>query len=74
MAQAAAYSFSADPRAVAPQHKQKYRQYNEEEYLPDAGNIMYDPRVVRGSTFASRVVSQVILLAATGGFGVTREE
>jgi len=53
----AAYSFSADPRAVAPQHKQKYRDYNEEFY-PVAGNIMYDPRVVRGSTFAARVVSQ----------------
>jgi len=58
MAQTAAYSFSADPRAVAPQSKQKYRSLDEDPYLPEVGNIMYDPRVVRGSTFASRVVSQ----------------
>lgn len=59
MSQSAAYSFSADPRAVAPRKKAKYRQENQYDELDAApGNIMYDPRVVRGSTFAARVVPQ----------------
>lgn len=57
----AAYSFEAQPRAVAARTGKKYRaqnQYEEEAGGVPPGNIMYDPRVVRGSTFAARVMSQ----------------
>jgi len=51
-----AYSFSSDPRAVSTLHKKKkYREEEEEE----TANIMYDPRVIRGSTVVSRALSQV---------------
>ena len=60
MTQTGAYSFSSGPRAVK-QHRKKYRTeatYEEEDLLPEVGNIMYDPRVVRGSTIMSRAMSQ----------------
>eukprot|EP00939_MAST-03C_sp_MAST-3C-sp1_P001500 g1500.t1 len=60
MTQTGAYSFSSGPRAVK-QHRKKYRteaSYEEEDLLPEVGNIMYDPRVVRGSTVMSRAMSQ----------------
>ena len=51
------YSFTADPRAVPHGRKQKYRQEAYDEEGPEThGNIMYDARVVRGSTFASRTM------------------
>ena len=55
------YSFSSDPRAVTIRKKQKYRE--EEEQDEETANIMYDPRVVRGSTIVSRALSKVRLLS-----------
>lgn len=53
--QSGSYSFVADPRAVAPRGNKYRMQQPQEEELPEApGNIMYDPRVVRGSTFGAR--------------------
>lgn len=48
------YAFGAEPRAVQPHgRKAKYRDYAE-----DTGNIMYDPRVVRGSTHGRSVAAK----------------
>lgn len=53
------YSFAADPRAVAPRGTKYRKQQNQspttfEDELSEApGNIMYDPRVVRGSTIST---------------------
>jgi len=61
MTQTGAYSFSSDPRAVKQLSKRKYRSeaaFDEEDTLPEVGNIMYDPRVVRGSTITSRAMTQ----------------
>jgi len=51
-----AYQFAAQPKSVGTR-KQKYRDYEDPEMLGGT-NIMYDARVVRGSTYAARVVSQ----------------
>lgn len=51
-----AYQFAAQPKSVGTR-KKKYRDYDEPEILGGT-NIMYDARVVRGSTYAARVVSQ----------------
>jgi len=51
------YTFASQPRAV-PQRK-KYREplnANENNSAPAYGNIMYDRRVVRGSTYATRTL------------------
>ena len=60
MGRTGAYSFSSNPRAVKEQ-RTKYRSTSraETEELPsDLGNIMYDPRVVRGSTVISKAASK----------------
>ncbi|XP_073432001.1 radial spoke head protein 3 homolog [Dendrobates tinctorius] len=50
------YTFSSQPRVV--QNRRKYRETQplmaEETY--NYGNIMYDPRVVRGSTYAQHIL------------------
>lgn len=51
-----AYQFAAQPKSVGTR-KKKYRDYDEPDMLGGT-NIMYDARVVRGSTYAARVVSQ----------------
>lgn len=53
---ASAYQFAAQPKSVGTR-KKKYRDINDD---PEIGgtNIMYDARVVRGSTYAARILSQ----------------
>lgn len=46
------YTFASQPRAVAPQRTAKYRDPIATEGVPlTYGNMMYDPRVVRGNTY-----------------------
>lgn len=57
MSGTAAYQFAAQPKSVGTR-KKKYRDYNEEPDMLGGTNIMYDARVVRGSTYAARILSQ----------------
>eukprot|EP00047_Mylnosiga_fluctuans_P003282 m.228370 g.228370 ORF g.228370 m.228370 type:complete len:449 (-) comp11733_c0_seq1:110-1456(-) len=46
------YTFASQPRAVAPQRSGKYREATPQDTMPVSyGNMMYDPRVVRGNTY-----------------------
>ena len=53
------YSYSAQPHAAPAKSRTKYRDENENAggVDPVAGNLMSDPRVVRGSTYAAKVVT-----------------
>lgn len=50
------FSFSSQPQAITVKKKTKYRDEGEQQ---DGGlqNIMHDPRVVRGNTYAAKVLS-----------------
>lgn len=55
MQQDQTYTYSAQPHA-APGKKKKYRpEDNDDESVPQ--NIMYDSRVIRGNTYAAKVVT-----------------
>jgi len=45
------YTFASQPRAVAPQRR-KYREDADGLY----GNIMHDPRVIRGNTYRQQTL------------------
>ena len=51
MAASESYQHVSEPRSVAPNRAGKYRDENE------PSNIMYDPRVVRGNTYAAQVLT-----------------
>ena len=51
------YSYSAAPAAAPVKTRQKYRDDEQQNAGPDAANLMSDPRVVRGSTYAAKVVT-----------------
>lgn len=53
-----AYSFAAQPKSVAGTRKKKYRDFDGLEDVMGGTNIMYDARVVRGNTYAARILSQ----------------
>ncbi|XP_029983615.1 radial spoke head protein 3 homolog [Sphaeramia orbicularis] len=48
------YTFSSRPRAV--ENRSKYREPPQEQSHINYGNIMYDRRVVRGNTYAQRII------------------
>lgn len=50
------FSYSAQPHAAPFKKKSKYRNENEQD-LGDSQNIMHDPRVVRGNTYAAKVMT-----------------
>lgn len=54
MQQDQSYTYSAQPHA-APGKKKKYRSEEDEESVPQ--NIMYDSRVIRGNTYAAKVIT-----------------
>jgi len=61
------YTHAAEPKAVQ-QRRPKYR----DEAEPQAANIMYDKRVVRGNTYAARILAAELgqtadTLRSTGG-------
>jgi len=51
------YSYSAAPAAAPVPGRQKYRDDENVGPSGDASNLMSDPRVVRGSTYAAKVVT-----------------
>lgn len=51
------YSYSAQPHAAPAKSRTKYRDENENAGADGATNLMSDPRVVRGSTYAAKVVT-----------------
>lgn len=50
------FSYSAQPQAAPFKKRSKYRNENEQD-LSDSQNIMHDPRVVRGNTYAAKVMT-----------------
>lgn len=50
------FSYSTQPHAAPFKKKSKYRNENEQD-LADSQNIMHDPRVVRGNTYAAKVMT-----------------
>ena len=50
------FSYSAQPHAAPFKKKSKYRNENEQDFS-DSQNIMHDPRVVRGNTYAAKVMT-----------------
>lgn len=50
------FSYSAQPHAAPFKKKSKYRNENDQEFA-DSQNIMHDPRVVRGNTYAAKVMT-----------------
>jgi hypothetical protein len=57
--QAEKFSYSAQPHAAPMKRKQtKYRDESEmNDQMDDAQNIMYDARVIRGNTYAAKVMT-----------------
>lgn len=56
------YTFASQPRAVAPQRSGKFREPSTAAPAETAltyGNMMYDPRIVRGNTFRLQATSSV---------------
>lgn len=55
---AQSYTFAAEPRPVVPWgQRPKYRNRPAEDMGPM--NIMYDPRVIRGNTWAANILPAV---------------
>ena len=50
------FSYTAEPHAAPHKKRTKYRNENENGTV-DSHNIMHDPRVVRGNTYAAKVMS-----------------
>jgi hypothetical protein len=62
------FSYSAQPHAApVGMKKSKYRENNleqiQDEGSQNLGNIMFDPRVVRGSTYAAKVITNTERIA-----------
>lgn len=51
------YSYSTQPHAAPVKRKNKYRNEEGDEDLDQSQNIMYDSRVVRGNTYAPKVMT-----------------
>lgn len=56
MQQQGEFSYTSEPHAAPVKSKTKYRDENDDE--SGNGNLMSDPRVVRGSTYAAKVTGQ----------------
>lgn len=56
MQQQGEFSYTSEPHAAPVKSKSKYRDENDDDSNPQ--NLMSDPRVVRGSTYAAKVTSQ----------------
>lgn len=70
------YSYASQPQAAPVKRKQKYRDENEVGTSLDGtlGNLMNDPRVIRGSTYAAKVQSNDPLAKKSMGSSKTRND
>ena len=68
------FSYSTQPHAAPMKRKTKYRDDSDLQNEPGLSNLMHDPRVVRGNTYSSKMMSSSLKSEPPGTKKISRSD